>query len=214
MAEVLSAAEGLPAGVRMLWAASASGITPPSSAGPARKAGASGRPRSPAAVLVTDGAVARLYADSVPSLDGRVSIMPGEQSKLSPTPRSSGPSRPLRDDTVRRGGGVGGRSSGDLAGFCAATYQRGVRYVQVPHDARGPGRLGLRRQDRGRPGGGQDYVGAYHQPQAVIADTNALQTLPPAELAAGYAEMVKTALIAGGRLWDQIRAEPIPLTRA
>jgi shikimate kinase / 3-dehydroquinate synthase len=56
----------------------------------------------------------------------------------------------------------------------------------------------------------KNYVGAYHQPEAVIADTDALSTLPPEELAAGYAEVVKTALIAGGGLWEQVRggAEP------
>ena len=56
------------------------------------------------------------------------------------------------DHVVALGGGV----VGDLAGFCAATYQRGVAVVQVPDDARRPGRLGLRRQDRRRPARGQE----------------------------------------------------------
>jgi shikimate kinase/3-dehydroquinate synthase len=47
-------------------------------------------------------------------------------------------------------------------------------------------------------------VGAFHQPSAVIADPSTLQTLPPAELAAGYAEVVKTGLISGGALWDRL----------
>jgi shikimate kinase/3-dehydroquinate synthase len=212
MADVLSAAEGLPAGVRMLWAASVSGDYP-AFIGP----GLLGTPAFwPATVpgrrfLVTDGAVARLYADSVPSLDGRVSIMPGEQSKTiahaeivwSELARS-GMTR--SDVVVALGGGV----VGDLAGFCAATYQRGVRYVQVPTtlvaqvDSAYGGKTGVDLEEA------KNYVGAYHQPQAVIADTNALQTLPPAELAAGYAEMVKTALIAGGRLWDEVRAGADP----
>jgi shikimate kinase/3-dehydroquinate synthase len=56
----------------------------------------------------------------------------------------------------------------------------------------------------------KNYVGAYHQPRAVLADTDTLHTLPPEELAAGYAEVVKTALIAGGELWERVRggAEP------
>jgi shikimate kinase/3-dehydroquinate synthase len=58
----------------------------------------------------------------------------------------------------------------------------------------------------------KNYVGAYHQPQAVIADTDALATLPGAELAAGYAEVVKTALIAGGGLWERVRAGAEPST--
>jgi shikimate kinase/3-dehydroquinate synthase len=49
-------------------------------------------------------------------------------------------------------------------------------------------------------------VGAYHQPAAVVADPTALRSLPPEEVAAGYAEVVKTALIAGGELWERVRA--------
>jgi shikimate kinase / 3-dehydroquinate synthase len=51
----------------------------------------------------------------------------------------------------------------------------------------------------------KNYVGAYHQPAAVIADVETLSTLPREELAAGYAEVVKTALIAGGELWERVR---------
>ena len=52
---------------------------------------------------------------------------------------------------------------------------------------------------------GKNYVGSFHQPAAVVCDPATLDTLPPAELAAGYAEVVKTALIAGGRLWARVR---------
>jgi shikimate kinase / 3-dehydroquinate synthase len=52
----------------------------------------------------------------------------------------------------------------------------------------------------------KNYVGAYHQPTAVLVDPGTLRTLPREERAAGYAEIVKTALIAGGRLWDRVRA--------
>jgi shikimate kinase/3-dehydroquinate synthase len=52
----------------------------------------------------------------------------------------------------------------------------------------------------------KNYVGAYHQPSAVVADTETLKTLPARELAAGYAEVLKTALIAGGWLWERLRA--------
>jgi protocatechuate 3,4-dioxygenase beta subunit len=58
--------------------------------------------------------------------------------------------------------------------------------------------------------GAKNYVGAYHQPAAVIVDPTTLATLPAAEHAAGYAEVVKTALIAGGALWDRVGAgEPV-----
>jgi shikimate kinase / 3-dehydroquinate synthase len=52
---------------------------------------------------------------------------------------------------------------------------------------------------------GKNYIGAYHQPSAVLCDPAALDTLPPEEEAAGYAEVVKTALIAGGGLWARVR---------
>jgi shikimate kinase/3-dehydroquinate synthase len=110
------------------------------------------------------------------------------------------------DVVVALGGGV----VGDLAGFCAATYQRGVRYVQVPTtlvaqvDSAYGGKTGVDLPEA------KNYVGAYHQPSAVIADTDTLRTLPQPELAAGYAEVVKTALIAGGELWEQVRGGAQP----
>jgi shikimate kinase/3-dehydroquinate synthase len=100
---------------------------------------------------------------------------------------------------------VGGGVVGDLAGFCAAVYQRGMRHVQVPTtlvaqvDSAYGGKTGVDLPE------GKNYVGAYHQPTAVLCDPDALATLPAAELASGYAEVVKTALIAGGPLWERVR---------
>jgi shikimate kinase / 3-dehydroquinate synthase len=100
---------------------------------------------------------------------------------------------------------VGGGVVGDLAGFCAAIYQRGMRHVQVPTtlvaqvDSAYGGKTGVDIAE------GKNYAGAYHQPSAVICDPAALDTLPAPELAAGYAEVVKTALIAGGPLWARVR---------
>jgi shikimate kinase/3-dehydroquinate synthase len=100
---------------------------------------------------------------------------------------------------------VGGGVVGDLAGFCAAVYQRGIGHVQVPTtlvaqvDSAYGGKTGLDLPE------GKNYVGAYHQPSAVLVDPAALDTLPQAERAAGYAEVVKTALIAGGQLWARVR---------
>jgi shikimate kinase/3-dehydroquinate synthase len=106
-----------------------------------------------------------------------------------------------RDDhLVALGGGV----VGDLAGFCAATYQRGVPVVQVPTtivaqvDSAYGGKTGVDLPEA------KNYVGAYHQPAAVITDVDTLASLPPEEVAAGYAEVVKTALIAGGSLWERV----------
>ncbi len=133
--------------------------------------------------------------------------MPGEQSKTIAHAEivwselvRAGMTR--ADVVVALGGGV----VGDLAGFCAATYQRGVRFVQVPTtlvaqvDSAYGGKTGVDLSEA------KNYVGVYHQPQAVIADTDALATLPAEELAAGYAEVVKTALLAGGWLWERVRA--------
>ena len=100
---------------------------------------------------------------------------------------------------------VGGGVVGDIGGFCAAIYQRGVRWVGVPTtlvaqvDSAYGGKTGVDLPE------GKNYMGAYHQPSAVIVDPDTLATLPPPELAAGYAEVVKTALIAGGRLWARVR---------
>src|SRR5207244_9328767 len=161
--------------------------------------------------LVTDGNVGRLHGEALAPVSGRVAIMPGEQSKTVAHAEivwtelaRAGMTR--EDVIVALGGGV----VGDLAGFCAATYQRGVRYVQVPTtlvaqvDSAYGGKTGVDLPEA------KNYVGAYHQPAAVIADTGTLVTLPPEELAAGYAEVLKTALIAGGELWQRVRggAEP------
>jgi shikimate kinase/3-dehydroquinate synthase len=105
---------------------------------------------------------------------------------------------------------VGGGVVGDLAGFCAATYQRGIRHVQVPTtlvaqvDSAFGGKTGVDLPE------GKNYVGAFHQPSAVIVDPAALDTLPREELAAGYPEVVKTALIAGGQLWSRVRSGADP----
>jgi shikimate kinase/3-dehydroquinate synthase len=137
--------------------------------------------------------------------------MPGEQSKTIAHAEivwtelvRAGMTR--ADVVVALGGGV----VGDLAGFCAATYQRGVRYVQAPTtlvaqvDSAYGGKTGVDLPEA------KNYVGAYHQPSAVIADTDTLKTLPPEEIAAGYAEVLKTALLAGGWLWERVRAGAEP----
>ncbi|MBJ7471342.1 MAG: bifunctional shikimate kinase/3-dehydroquinate synthase [Solirubrobacteraceae bacterium] len=100
---------------------------------------------------------------------------------------------------------VGGGVAGDVAGFVAATYQRGIPVVQVPTtlvsqiDSALGGKTGVDLP------AAKNYVGAYHQPEGVHVLPSMLKTLPAAERAAGYAEVVKTGLIAGGTLWDQIK---------
>ncbi len=211
MGPVLDALEGMPPETRMLWAGSASGDYPAYIG-----AGLLEQRFWPATVpgrrfLVTDGHVGRLYGKLLGELEGRVAIMPGEQSKTVAHAEivwtelvRAGMTR--SDVVVALGGGV----VGDLGGFCAATYQRGVRYVQVPTtlvaqvDSAYGGKTGVDLAEA------KNYVGAYHQPAAVLTDIGVLKSLPPEELAAGYAEVLKTALIAGGELWERVRSGAQP----
>src|SRR5204862_3816111 len=137
---------------------------------------------------------------------GGVGNAPGEEHKTLETAErvwhalvAQGATR--ADHVVALGGGV----VGDLAGFCAATYQRGVAVVQVPTtlvaqvDSAYGGKTGVDLPEA------KNYVGAYHLPSAVIADTGTLATLPAEEVAAGFAEVLKTALLAGGGLWQRVR---------
>ena len=212
MAAVLAALDGMPRGAQMLWAASASGDYP-AYLGAGLLTDQRFWPKMLAGrrFLVTDGTAGRLYGHALEPLSGRVAIMPGEQSKTVAHAEivwtelaRAGMTR--QDLVVALGGGV----VGDLAGFCAGTYQRGVSYVQVPTtlvaqlDSAYGGKTGVDLAEA------KNYVGVYHQPVAVIADPDGLKSLPPAELAAGYAEAVKTALIAGGDLWERIRAGASP----
>ncbi len=209
---VLEAGEDMPAGTKLLWAVTDSREYPVY-VGPGLLTQHIYWPRTVPGerFLVSDGGVARLYAELFTPLAGRVVVMPGEQSKTVAHAdivwtelAKAGMTR--QDVVVALGGGV----VGDLAGFCAATYQRGVRYVQVPTtlvaqvDSAYGGKTGVDLAEA------KNYVGAYHQPSAVIVDPATLATLPPEELAAGYAEVVKTALIAGGGLWQAIRSGADP----
>jgi 3-dehydroquinate synthase len=91
---------------------------------------------------------------------------------------------------------LGGGVIGDMTGFAAACFMRGIRFIQVPTtllsqvDSSVGGKTGINHPL------GKNMVGAFHQPQAVIADLDTLKTLPPEELAAGLAEVIKHGAIA------------------
>jgi len=97
---------------------------------------------------------------------------------------------------------VGGGVVGDLAGFVAATYLRGVRWVQVPTtllaqaDASVGGKTGINHRL------GKNLIGAFHQPQFVLVDPRVLETLPERERWSGAAEIVKAGLIRDAGLFE------------
>jgi shikimate kinase / 3-dehydroquinate synthase len=165
--------------------------------------------------LVTDETVGAHYADLLGDVAREIRVPAGERHKTMETANTvlralASAGMDHDDHVVALGGGV----VGDVAGFCAAVYQRGVPIVHVPTtlvaqvDSAYGGKTGVDLPE------GKNYAGAYHQPAAVLADTGTLATLPPEELAAGWAEVIKTGLIAGGALWRRVRAreKPCPLT--
>ena len=99
---------------------------------------------------------------------------------------------------------LGGGVTGDLCGFAAATYQRGVDYVQLPTtllamvDSSVGGKTALNLP------GGKNQVGAFYQPLAVFADTDTLATLPPLQLQSGLGEVVKYALMGDAALFSAL----------
>ena len=101
---------------------------------------------------------------------------------------------------------LGGGVVGDMAGFAAACYQRGVDFVQLPTtllaqvDASVGGKTGVNHP------AAKNLIGAFHQPAAVIADTSTLATLPPREFRSGVAEVVKHALVADAQFLDWLEA--------
>jgi shikimate kinase / 3-dehydroquinate synthase len=164
------------------------------------------------AFCIADETVAALHAPPPGAVHGEViAISPGERHKTLAT--AEGVWRALvergatrADHLVALGGGV----VGDLAGFCAATYQRGVPIVHVPTtlvaqvDSAYGGKTGVDLPEA------KNYIGAYHQPAGVVVDPDVLSTLPKAEFEAGWVEVLKTALIAGGELWARVAAdEPV-----
>lgn len=106
---------------------------------------------------------------------------------------------------VNLGGGV----IGDMGGFCASTYKRGINFIQIPTtllsqvDASVGGKLGIDFHSF------KNHIGVFCEPQAVIIDINFLKTLPPAEIRSGYAEIIKHCLIADAAKWKEISAKPL-----
>jgi 3-dehydroquinate synthase len=203
LAEIRDAPEDVRANVRMIWATSESGGYP---AYVGRGLLRAGFPTIDGRVfVVTDSNVGPRYADYFSPAQA-LELEPGETQKTLETAERVWASlvefgMTRHDQLIALGGGV----VGDIAGFCAATYQRGLPFLQVPTtlvaqvDSAYGGKTGVDMPQA------KNYIGAYHLPVAVVTDPATLETLPQEELAAGFAEVVKTALIAGGSLWDRVR---------
>jgi len=169
--------------------------------------------------IVTNETVAPLYLARVESMLGgrRVStvILPdGEQHKTLDTVTiiydrllELGFSRSAT--LIALGGGV----IGDMTGFAAATYQRGINFIQIPTtllsqvDSSVGGKTGVNRPL------GKNMVGAFYQPQCVLIDTATLNTLPERELKAGLAEVIKYGLINNPRFLDWLEHNMAALLR-
>lgn len=171
--------------------------------------------RSPL-LIVTDTTVRPLYAERVAAslaaadYTAAVSVVPaGEGSKslteldrLVADALTAGLDR--KSTVVALGGGV----VGDLAGFLASVYMRGVRFVQMPttilaHDSSVGGKTGVNHRLA------KNIIGAFHQPEAVLYDLDSLASLPPREVRAGLSEVIKHGLIwdAGFVDWCEAHAE-------
>ncbi|MCK5114921.1 MAG: 3-dehydroquinate synthase [Phycisphaerae bacterium] len=155
------------------------------------------------AIVITDDNVKPLYADQLlnslaeQNLESHlVSVFPGESSKQMTVvehlyDQMFDFAAERSDCVIALGGGV----IGDLAGFVAATFKRGLNFVQVPTsllamvDSSIGGKTGINHPR------GKNMIGAFHQPKMVFADTATLKTLPRRELGCGLAETVKHAII-------------------
>ena len=152
-------------------------------------------------VVVSNETVAPLYyQELLPNLPGRdvscVNLPDGEAHKTVTTMQiildALAESRANRDVClIALGGGV----VGDIAGFAAACYMRGIDFIQVPTtllaqvDSSVGGKTGVNHPQ------GKNLIGAFHQPQMVLIDTDTLGTLPDRELSAGLAEVIKHGVI-------------------
>lgn len=152
-------------------------------------------------MVVTNDTIARLYLDdltqALSGYDVHTKVLPdGEQYKNMDTLTSIFDALlevpcDRQSTVIALGGGV----VGDIAGFAAACYQRGVALIQVPTTLLAQVDSSVGGKTAVNHAMGKNMIGAFYQPKAVIADTNTLDTLPDRELRAGVAEVIKYGLI-------------------
>jgi len=151
--------------------------------------------------VITDDKVAPHYLDDVMQALEKVSPVYSYTVPAGEPAKSFVVYKTLIDECVRlrldRGAAIvalGGGVIGDLAGFTAATYLRGIDYIQMPttllaHDSSVGGKVGINHEE------GKNLIGAFYPPQAVIYDTATLSTLPAREWRSGFVEMIKHAML-------------------
>ena len=136
-------------------------------------------------------------------------------SRRASRPRRSTPARELWDDLLDGGCdrsstvvALGGGAVGDLAGFVAATYMRGINFVQVPTtllaqvDARVGGKTGVDHPAV------KNLIGAFHQPRLRVVDPAALRTLPDREFRSGLAEVIKHGIVLDAAYFEDLDEIP------
>ena len=156
--------------------------------------------------LIADRSVLRLVGAPVQPFV-TVRLPAGEAAKTVAVARQAWTR--LADLGLERGDVVvalGGGAATDAAGFVAATYQRGVPWIAVPTSLVGMVDAAIGGKTAVDLPGTKNAVGAFHMAEWVVTDPGLLETLPVREWACGFAEVVKTGLLSGGRLWDMVRA--------
>ncbi|WP_133129772.1 3-dehydroquinate synthase [Legionella yabuuchiae] len=163
-------------------------------------------------LIVTNDTIAPIYLDQLTktlrSIQYNVVILPdGEQYKnhqsLELIYNALIHNQHHRDTTLLA---LGGGVIGDITGFAASTYQRGVRFIQIPTtllaqvDASVGGKTAINHSQ------GKNMIGSFYQPHAVIMDLETLSTLPDREFCAGMAEVIKHGLLAGGEFLAQVES--------
>ena len=167
-------------------------------------------------LLAADSTVARLYgnwAESVIAPEVFATFPAGEESKTFATvagfcSRAAAARLDRRSVFIAMGGGV----TGDLVGFAAAIYMRGVDFYQIPTtllamvDSSVGGKTGADLPE------GKNLIGAFHQPKLVLIDPDFLNTLPVREIRCGLAEIIKTGVILDADLFAALEKDPASLT--
>ena len=104
---------------------------------------------------------------------------------------------------------LGGGVVGDLAGFAAATYQRGIRYVQLPTTLLSAADSSVGGKTAVDLPQGKNLAGSFHQPSLVLCDTDTLSTMPAVQYRSGCAEAIKCAVLSSSELFERMESTPI-----